>query len=278
MKISTKNREDRRIYGSMHEGKSLMGYWQYQYFTDEAHFDAQELSYAPQYELQIEGAPRGDDMQESNTAIFTGKVHVVGGVTYNHKGHFGFYRDPAETTNRTYQRSRPKRSSVETDAEYQKKVDAYDLAKFRKIAATPKGNSMTMDYYCDKILPHHIAFLDAMRAKHGRTFEFIEDGDPSHGMRTTNNRAARMKKDADIINHWHPAQSPDLNPIEAVWNIMKQRLRGRRWTTREEFIEDIEIEWKRVSQAQIRRRVREMPHRCIDVQKLKGQRIRSDLW
>ena len=68
-----------------------------------------------------------------------------------------------------------------------------------------------------------------------------------------------MKRAADLWILLHPAQSPDLNPIEAIWQIIKQRLRGGTWKTVEEFKAAIQREWDRITIAQIRRRIREMP-------------------
>ena len=53
-----------------------------------------------------------------------------------------------------------------------------------------------------------------------------ENRDPSHGIRKKG-LAAQYKADHNIINLKHPAQSPDLNPIKAIWNIIKQRLRRK---------------------------------------------------
>ncbi|KAG9235190.1 hypothetical protein BJ875DRAFT_341193, partial [Amylocarpus encephaloides] len=51
-----------------------------------------------------------------------------------------------------------------------------------------------------------------------------EDGDPSHGIKK--HGLAQALKDANwVVNHSHPPQSPDINLIEAIWNIIKQRLR-----------------------------------------------------
>ena len=87
-----------------------------------------------------------------------------------------------------------------------------------------------------------------------------------------------MKRAADLWIPVYPAQSPDLNPIEAIWQIIKQRLRGGTWRTVEEFKAAIQREWDRITIAQIRRRIREMPWRCKRIQELKGARIRSALW
>ena len=39
--------------------------------------------------------------------------------------------------------------------------------------------------------------------------------------------ARKLKDDNWSVNLKHPAQSPDSDPIEGIWNIIKQRLRHR---------------------------------------------------
>jgi len=87
-----------------------------------------------------------------------------------------------------------------------------------------------------------------------------------------------MKRDADLQILVHPAQSPDLNPIEACWQIVKQRLRGGTGNTVAEFKAAIQREWDRITITEIQKRIREMPWRCKRIQELNGERIRSDLW
>ncbi len=59
---------------------------------------------------------------------------------------------------------------------------------------------------------------------------------------------------------------------------MKSRLRGKTWETVAEFKADIQREWDRITLAQIRRRIREMPERCKLVQAQPEIRIKSNLW
>jgi DDE superfamily endonuclease len=47
--------------------------------------------------------------------------------------------------------------------------------------------------------------------------------------------AYKAERDAELALLLHPAQSPDLNPIEPIWQIIKQRLRGKTWTTGSRF-------------------------------------------
>jgi hypothetical protein len=259
-KISPENKEIREKYGYEHAGKTIRGYWRYVYFTDEVHFDSEDLSYSAEYEYRVEGEySDGEEYQATNNALWKGAVHVAGGITYDHKDFFTFYRDPTELSEKVYKPSRPRKSSVETEEEYQAKVELFEFEKFKAAQKAPKGNSMTMDFYVKEILADHIKFIKKIEDQYHHVFEFTEDGDPSHGMRTYSNPAARLKRDSHIAIHKYPAQSPDLNPIEAVWNIIKQRLGGRKWASRDEFKADIENEWKRVTQAQIRRRLSKMP-------------------
>ena len=137
---------------------------------------------------------------------------------------------------------------------------------------------MSQEFYAKEVLPKHIKEIEALQEHFHKRFYLQEDGDPSHGNKSTDNPCYQLKHDADLQILVHPAQSPDLNPIEACWQIMKQRLRGNTWSTVAEFKAAIQQEWDKITIAQIRKRIREMPWRCKRIQELNGERIRSELW
>jgi crotonobetainyl-CoA:carnitine CoA-transferase CaiB-like acyl-CoA transferase len=81
-------------------------------------------------------------------------------------------------------------------------------------------------------------------------------------------------------NNWitvliHPAQSPDLNPIEAIWAILKQRIRRRRWENMDQLKEVLQDEWSKITMQEVRARIAEMPARCKALANSDGQAIRS---
>ena len=98
-----------------------------------------------------------------------------------------------------------------------------------------------------------------MREIDDKTWLLQEDGDPSHGMRRRG--LAQEYKDAyGIQNLTHPAQSPDLNPIEGIWAIIKQRLRRRVFDSSvEELKEALQEEWDKITMQEIRDRIADMP-------------------
>ena len=100
---------------------------------------------------------------------------------------------------------------------------------------------MTQKYYTERLLPIYIEAIHKARLRDAGPWLFQEDGDPSHGIRKDG--LARKLKDANwITNLTHPAQSPDLNPIEAIWNIIKQRLRRRIFYSEEEVKQALQEE------------------------------------
>jgi hypothetical protein len=116
---------------------------------------------------------------------------------------------------------------------------------------TPKGNCMTQGFDAEKILPEHIKQFQALEKRHCRQYRLQEDGDPSHGNCSIGNHPWRLKHDAGLLILVHPPQSPDFNPIEAAWMILKKRLRGRKWSTVAQFKADILAEWDKITVAQI---------------------------
>ncbi|KAF1991727.1 hypothetical protein K402DRAFT_389109 [Aulographum hederae CBS 113979] len=204
-------------------------------------------------------------------------LHVAAGVSYDHKGPLIFYKDPKEPSEKVRKPPPPRKTMYETPEAFADRVKVYKDSQPRE-EPIPKGNCMTQVFYTENILPLHIREIEMLEARYKHRFRLQEDGDSSHGNRSKNNPAARLKCAADLLIHIHPAQSPDLNPIEACWMILKKRLRGRKWSTVAQFKADILAEWDKITIAQIRRRIREMPDRCLKVQASGGERIKSTLW
>jgi hypothetical protein len=97
---------------------------------------------------------------------------------------------------------------------------------------------------------------------------------PSHGMRKAG--IAREYKNAyNVQNLVHPAQSPDLNPIEGIWSIIKQRLRRRIFDSEKEMKEALQEEWDKITLDQIRERIADMPRRCAELIRMGGKPIRG---
>ncbi|KAF2174600.1 hypothetical protein K469DRAFT_614016, partial [Zopfia rhizophila CBS 207.26] len=45
----------------------------------------------------------------------------------------------------------------------------------------------------------------------------------------------------------HPAQSPNLSPIEGIWAIIKQRLQRRIFDSEEELRKALQEEWDKIT-------------------------------
>ena len=77
-------------------------------------------------------------------------------------------------------------------------------------------NTMTSEFYQEEILRKAYMPFVASRFPEGGA-ELMQDNDPKHTSRSTQ---AFMEEHG--INWWRtPAESPDINPIERVWNAMK---------------------------------------------------------
>lgn len=90
--------------------------------------------------------------------------------------------------------------------------------------------------------------------------------------------AQDYKKAHNIQNLSHPAQSPDLNPIEAIWSIIKQRVRYRWFDSEEDMKIALQEEWDKITIEEIRERISSMPRRCGKVEKCGGKPIRGYKW
>lgn len=95
---------------------------------------------------------------------------------------------------------------------------------------------------------------------------FQDDNDPKHSSRLVKDWIAANNVDR---MEW-PSQSPDLNPIEHLWEELDRRIRTRSFRNASELMHALKEEWDKIPQAVIANLVDSMPRRCEAVIRAKG--------
>jgi transposase len=101
------------------------------------------------------------------------------------------------------------------------------------------------------------------------TFVFQQDNDPKHTSRVA--RRFFEKKHINLLD-W-PSQSPDLNPIEHLWDHLKRKIRFRNPTSISELKDIIMEEWNTIDAEFCKKLVYSMPKRIEALYKSKGKHI-----
>ena len=136
---------------------------------------------------------------------------------------------------------------------------------------------MTQKYYIERLLPVYVHAIQQARLRDPQNYLLQEDNDPSHG--TKKSGLAQQLKEANWVNNlMHPAQSPDLNPKEGVWNILKQRARRRTWNSKGQLKEILQDEWSKITMEEVRTRIADMPRRCKLLAETGGKPIKTSQW
>jgi len=125
--------------------------------------------------------------------------------------------------------------------------------RYRTPLVVVDGN-LNAQRYVDNILrPHLVPFL----LDHPELRTFQHDNARPHAARFT---TAFLQGENINTMQW-PSLSPDLNPIEHLWDELGRRVGGRA-RTRAELIQILRTEWDIIQQQSIQRLVGSMRRRC----------------
>ena len=67
-----------------------------------------------------------------------------------------------------------------------------------------------------------------------------------------------------------PPQSPDLSPIELVWDELDRRVKSRQPSSVKQLWEYLQAEWKDITAAYLEKLLKRLPRICKAVIKSKG--------
>jgi transposase len=95
----------------------------------------------------------------------------------------------------------------------------------------------------------------------------VEDNDGPHGTKGEGpNPVKKAKKRLGIKWEANPPNSPDLNTIESIWRIIKQRLKSRGLIDNATVLRRaIEEEWDKITIEEINKAIASMPERVAAV-------------
>ncbi|GFU82472.1 transposable element Tcb2 transposase [Trichonephila clavipes] len=122
--------------------------------------------------------------------------------------------------------------------------------------------------YCNEIL---LPYVRLFRGAMGLQFLFMDDNAPCH--RTV--AAEQLLESEDIERMDWPARSPDLNPIEHVWDFLGRRLAARTLppVTIRELRLALQDEWAEMPQQLIDTLILSMGRRCETCLAVRGDHI-----
>lgn len=115
------------------------------------------------------------------------------------------------------------------------------------------------DILKNNMLPH-------AKSKMPRGWTFQQDNDPKH---TSKHVKEYMNKAKIRLFEW-PSQSPDLNPIEHLWEELERRIRSATYRNTNQLWEALQTEWAKIPLERLVKLVDSMQSRCRAVIAAKG--------
>jgi transposase len=111
--------------------------------------------------------------------------------------------------------------------------------------------------------------LSEIKGLFGKKWRFLQDNDPKH---TSHLAKSFLEAEIPELMDW-PSNSPDINPIENLWSIVKRKVEERMPQNSDDLMQFMVEEWSSIPKTTLINLVDSMPTRCELVIKSKGERI-----
>lgn len=171
----------------------------------------------------------------------------------------------------THTWSTPTNRTVVRTIKHPQKVHVYGAfceAGFGKLTVfTGNLNAVRMnELYKSTLLPTAKKYYGNDNSK----WLLLEDNDPKHKSRL----CTAWKEEKGIEQMDWPPQSPDCNPIENVWAIIKARLKGKKFNNTKQLSSFIIRQWNSFPRSYAENLSKSMPSRCVRVIEKEGEWIK----
>ena len=128
--------------------------------------------------------------------------------------------------------------------------------------------------YCSFLQEHLLPWFSEKSEEERKTFIFQQDNAPSHASKYTKSWLKDCGIEGANLMAW-PSQSPDLNPIEHYWSILKKKVygSGRQFNSSDELWTAVEAASRRILPSQVEKLTASMDSRLYKVIQKNGSYI-----
>ncbi|CAK9814356.1 Transposable element Tc1 transposase [Anthophora quadrimaculata] len=140
------------------------------------------------------------------------------------------------------------------------------------------GNNMTGDLIKINGILRKEGYLNILRENAipsghrviGNNFTFMHDNDPKHTSAICRNYLLQLQENSQVKIMESPPQSPDLNPIEKLWDQIDRQVRKRCPKSEKHLWEILESEWNLTDTEIMKKLIARMPRLVNAVIKARG--------
>lgn len=134
-----------------------------------------------------------------------------------------------------------------------------------------KGLRLTAKSYCELLESNFIPWFENQPEEFRNDLMFQQDNAPCHSAKKTKDWLLTHGFDETRVMTW-PAMSPDLNPIENLWSLLKCEIykEGKQYSSCDDLWEAIKEASSQLSPSTIKSLTDSMNKRLVKVIKSKG--------